>query len=844
MNKFERVYSGTKSEEVSAREKEHAALSRRAAAEGMVLLKNDGALPLAPGSRIALFGGGAEQTVKGGTGSGDVNERNAVNIRQGLKDAGFTLTSEAWLDDYAALYTQSRLDWKAAIYKKLEASSQKDGVGFFFAYSSTPYEAPSGRAVTEQDLAPEADAAVYVISRIAGEGADRFEKPGDYELTEREYENLAAVVKRYPNTVVVMNTGGPIDLTFMDQLPVSALLFMSQAGMEGGRALADVLGGKVCPSGKLTDTWAMHYSDYPAADTFSHMNGQLDKEYYTEGIYVGYRYFDTFGVKPRYPFGFGLSYTTFDVRADAFAVAGERASAVITVRNTGKTAGKEVVQLYAACPQGKLKKEAKRLCAFAKTPLLAPGEVCRLQLSFPLEGLASFDESAGCWMMEAGTYALLCGTSSANATPFAALSLDGDWVCLKTQPICPLSEPLNQLEAPEVPAVDVSELPVVQVSAADLTSKTAVYYDPAVEDDEAGQIVRSLTTEELLKLVVGDAASGSESNLGSAGNTVPGAAGETTNCLEEKLGISPMVLADGPAGIRLPQSYQVRKDGSVVTPDPFSSMEKGFFSNTKLDPELDTYHHYCTAFPVGTLLAQTWDTQLVEEVGRAVGREMVEMGVALWLAPGMNIHRNPLCGRNFEYYAEDPVLAGVMAAAVTQGVQQNPGVGTTIKHFACNNSEDNRMGVDCVVSERALREIYLRGFEIAVRTSQPMSIMSSYNLVNGVHAANNGDLLTKAARSEWGFAGMVMTDWTTTAPHGGSTPEGCIKAGNDLIMPGLASDFTGLRAALENGTLTEEELRICAARVVRLMILTNRHAKTAPYGEMISGFPGMIVRTL
>lgn len=844
MNEMKRVYSGTQSTEVSAREKENAALSRRAAAEGMVLLKNDGALPIASGSRIALFGGGAEQTVKGGTGSGDVNERNTVNIRQGLLQSGYEITTSAWLDDYAAEYQQSRLDWRDAIYKKYENSGDKDGVGFFFAYSSTPYEAPSGRAITPEDLAPQADVAVYVISRIAGEGADRFERPGDYELTEREYENLKTVVNHYDKTVVVMNTGGPIDLSFMDTLPVSALVFMSQAGMEGGLALADVLSGKVCPSGKLTDTWAVHYKDYPAADTFSHMNGQLDKEYYTEGIYVGYRYFDTFGVKPRYPFGFGLSYTTFDVHADSFAVAGEQASAVVTVKNTGTVAGKEVVQIYAACPQGKLVKEAKRLCAFGKTPLLAPGEVCRLQISFPLEAMASYDEKASCWMLEAGVYAVLCGTSSENATAFVAVSLDADWICLKTQPICPLREPLDLIQAPAVPAVDVSELPVVQVSTANLTSKTASYYPPVVEDDEAGQIVHTLSTEELLKLVVGDAASGSESNLGSAGNTVPGAAGETTDCLEEKLGIAPMVLADGPAGIRLPQSYQVRKDGSVVPPDPFASMEKGFLSNSKPDPTLDTYHHYCTAFPVGTLLAQTWDTQLVEEVGRAVGREMVEMGVALWLAPGMNIHRNPLCGRNFEYYAEDPIVAGVMAAAMTKGVQQNPGVGTTIKHFACNNSEDNRMGVDCVVSERALREIYLKGFEIAVRSSQPMSIMSSYNLINGVHAANNVDTLTKVARDEWGFEGMVMTDWTTTAPHGGSTPEGCIKAGNDLIMPGLASDFTGLRAALESGELTEEELRICAARVLRLMILTNRNGNTVPYEEHVSTIPGVVSRVL
>ena len=297
-----------------------------------------------------------------------------------------------------------------------------------------------------------------------------------------------------------------------------------------------------------------------------------------------------------------------------------------------------------------------------------------------------------------------------------------------------------------------------------------------------------------------------------------GSAGETTETLEERYGIRSLIMADGPAGLRLRQSYEVDCDtNSVYGAGVLGSLENGFLEETKHHENADTYYQYCTAFPVGTALAQSWDTGLMREFGEAVAVEMEEFHVDLWLAPGMNIHRNPLCGRNFEYYSEDPFLSGIMAASVTDGVQSHRGCGVTIKHFVCNNQEDNRMGVDACVSERALREIYLRGFEIAVKKSKPIAMMSSYNLINGVHAANSRELCTIIAREEWGFEGVIISDWNTTVPENGSVPWQCVAAGNDIIMPGNQKDAANIREAYEQGKLSEEMIRCSAGRILKMI---------------------------
>lgn len=369
-----------------------------------------------------------------------------------------------------------------------------------------------------------------------------------------------------------------------------------------------------------------------------------------------------------------------------------------------------------------------------------------------------------------------------------------------------------------------NQLPILELSSADFVTQEIVYKENReLADEEAMQFVNTLSVEELIDLAAGDPGKAQGGNLGAAGISVPGSAGETHRCAIEK-GLASIVLADGPAGLRLMKYYNVDNGKIVSMPFEFS-LEGGLFYDGPTDLPGERYYQYCTAILVGTMLAQTWNRDLVQKVGTMIGKEMEQFGVTLWLAPGMNIHRNPLCGRNFEYYSEDPYIAGTIAAAMTNGVQSNYGCGTTIKHFACNNQEDNRMGSDSIVSERTIRELYLKGFEIAVKESQPLSIMTSYNLINGVHAANNHDLCTDVARNEWGFDGVIMTDWTTTERDDSCTASGCMRAGNDLVMPGCFGDHDNLKKELEAGTLKLEDLKACIARLVNVIWKSNQYEK-------------------
>ena len=825
MSETTRKYSGTTDRSVTERELRNRKLARKAAAEGMVLLKNEGILPLQKNDKIALFGGGAVATVKGGTGSGDVNEREVVSIYQGLQDAGLEFTNKEWLEGYIKLHQEERLRWRDMLQEKL-----KDAVGMEILdiYSTNPFHMPAGAAMKESDVVG-AKAVFYVISRKAGEGADRFKEAGDYDLSKTEKEELSWLDEYCENLVVIINAGGLIDLSEIMKLSnLKALLSIVQPGMEGGHALADIITGEVTPCGKLTDTWAKDYFAFPCAGTFSHMNGNVEKEYYQEGIYVGYRYFDSFEKEVEFPFGFGLSYTEFQI-VDVKVEIQKEIRVTATIKNIGSLySGKEVLQVYATCPQSGMEKEYKRLCGFAKTDLLTPGESQQLTVTFDEKALASFSEKDSAWVIEAGKYGIWAGNSSQNITLAAVLEVKETTIIEKTEHICPVQEELTELECSKELRIKKEQqwhelaaknnIPTITFTPVMMEKETL----PQPKTwEKAREITEKLTDEELIAMVIGEISKGQGQALGSAGNMVPGAAGETSSALKEKYGIPGASMADGPAGIRLNRSYQVDKaTGDIYSEGILDALEGGFLAFGKKHENAETYYQYCTAIPVGTLLAQTWDVNLMEEVGKAVAAEMQEFGISWWLAPGMNIHRNPLCGRNFEYYSEDPLVSGAMAAAITKGVQSVPGVGTTIKHFACNNQEDNRMGVDSVVSERVLREIYIRGFEIAVKQAQPMAIMTSYNLVNGVHAANNKNLCTQAARKEWNFQGIIMTDWTTTEAHGGSTSWKCPWAGNDLIMPGGNHDVEGIRKALESGELTREELKACVTRLLSVILQT------------------------
>ena len=822
------LHSGTRDSSVTERERKNREAARRAAEEGFVLLKNDGLLPLAEGAVVALLGGGASHTVKGGTGSGDVNERSVVRLDEGLRNAGLKLSSEDWLEDYEERYRQAREDWKQEI---LGSQNGDDATSIFNNYARHPFQLPGGRELSEKDVEG-ACAAVYVISRVAGEAADRKLIPGDYYLTEKEWKDLRWLDQKGIPVILIVNTGGPVELTEVQELScVRAILLISQPGQEGGNAAADVFCGKCTPSGKLTATWARKFADYPCADTFSYLSGDCTKEYYREGIYVGYRYFDRFGVEPLYPFGFGLSYTGFDIQKTGLSADGDSIILSARVRNTGKIySGREVVQVYVSCPQNRLPKEYRRLAGFRKTRVLKPGEAEDVEIRIDAGSMASFDEKQSAWILESGTYGLWVGNSSRSLALAGLLLVLEEQILERVEHICPLQEELQELLPPEGLAGKEEEwqreakekqLPVLTFLPESSGKKPEVQEDEIFS--EARRISEEAEVEELIPLFYGEISKG-QGALGASGVRVPGSAAETSGALRDKYGVSPVVMADGPAGLRLKRSYEVDLEtGESVEEGLLASFEGGFFLTKEEEPRAntETWYQFCTAFPVGTLLAQSFDPELLREVGQAVAEEMKEFHVGWWLAPGMNIQRNPLCGRNFEYYSEDPLLSGIMALSILQGVQNNPGCGVTVKHLACNNQEDNRMGSDSILSERALREIYLRGFETAVRKGQPLCIMTSYNLVNGIHSANNRDLCTQAVRKEWGFRGLIMTDWTTTFPNGGSTAWKCIDAGNDLIMPGCRGDEESIRNAWENGDLTEQKIRECAARILNVVLRTE-----------------------
>ena len=809
------THSGSLKQEPSAREEKHRALARRAAAEGIVLLKNEGVLPLDPSAPLALFGSGAEKTVKGGIGSGDVNNRENISAYQGIKEAGAAVVNEDWIRDYEKRWREAREKWKEKILEDARHVQNP-----FDAYAANPFVLPDGRRITEEDLRG-AGAAVYVISRISGEGKDRRLEEGDYYLSGREREDLLYLDRFRIPLILILNSGGPVELTdiLQETENIGAVLNISQPGQEGGHAVADILFGKAVPEGKLTATWAMRYADYPFSDTYSYLNGDLEKEVYREGIYVGYRYFDSFGVKPLWSFGYGLSYTSFRLEFCGLKQEQSSVRAEISVTNTGKRyAGREVVQVYVSLPHSGIEKERRRLAGFAKTERLAPGESGKVDIKIPQKQLAVFSQERQAWITEAGTYGVWIGNSLDSAVLSAYLTVARETVIEETHRICPPEEPFEELSRGEAGDREKENqetgIPVCEFIPC---------REPEIKNVQPAE--EQYPVEELIPLLYGNITAGA-STLGSAGIRVPGSAGETTEALEEKYRIRSLIMADGPAGLRLRQSYQVdRETDSVYGTGVLGSLENGFLEPMEIHENADTYYQYCTAFPTGTALAQTWDPELLAEFGRAVAEEMREFQVDLWLAPGMNIQRNPLCGRNFEYFSEDPLLSGVLASAVTRGVQYKTGCGVTIKHFACNNQEDNRMGVDACVSQRALREIYLRGFEIAVKESAPAAIMSSYNLINGVHAANSRDLCTVVAREEWGFQGVIMSDWNTTVPEDGSIPWKCAAAGNDIIMPGNRRDDADIRRAYEQGELSEKQIRECAGRILALVKKMNEEAQ-------------------
>ena len=754
---------------------EHIQLSRQAAREGMVLLKNQGrALPLEKGAKLALFGKATMDYVKGGGGSGDVTVAYTRNLYEGLK------TKEPQVQILEPL---------ADFYRENVSAQYAQGVvpGFTREPKIPEELLTQAKAWT--------DTAVISICRFSGEGWDRKGIPGDgdFYLTKEEQEMVETVTGNFDRVIVVLNVGGMVDTSwFFANDRIQAVLLAWQGGIEGGLAAADLLCGEVSPSGKLTDTFAGSFDDYPSSEGFNESEDYVE---YTEDIYVGYRYFETISGaagKVNYPFGYGLSYTSFSREYLGAFLEDGVISVDVRVTNIGGRPGKEVVQLYYGAPQGKLGKPAKELGAFGKTRLLEAGDSQVMRLTMREDSMASYDDlgkvKKSAYVLEAGIYRFWLGGSvrEAKEIPFFVEKDEAEIVAQYSEKCAPRALKRRLLsdgtfeEMPQRPErervlglapqdVDklegvipaVLERKQVQLSQPPAPG-TVMLADVAEGKATLDQLIAQLTDEELAELL------GGQPNTGVANTYGMG------NIPDHR--VPNIMTADGPAGLR------IQPQCGVCT----------------------------TAWPCATLLACSWNEDLVYQVGAAGAAEVKENNIGIWLTPAMNIHRSPLCGRNFEYYSEDPLVAGRMGAAMIRGIQSQH-IGASMKHFACNNKETNRKASDSRVSERAMREIYLKGFEIAVKEAQPWTIMSSYNLINGCHASENRELLTDILRDEWGFEGAVTTDWWTFAEHYLET-----KAGNDIKMGCGYPDR--LLEALEKGLITRKEMEICGRRILELIL--------------------------
>lgn len=763
---------------VTASEK-HASLSRKAASEGMVLLKNiNNALPLKKGEKIALFGKATIEYIKGGGGSGDVHTKYIRNIFEGfrMKNVEIYMPLIDFYKDYVEkesvhIPTQAQIDATWDIVNNMEFCTKRDDM---------TYDTFASMHVKEPDVADDlinaasdnSETAIFTISRFSAEGVDRRPQGGDYYLSDTEKNLIDKLCEKFNKVVIIINSGATIDCEyFAENDKVSALLMSWQGGMEGGAAIADVICGDVNPSGKMADTIAKSYDCYPCKEEFWESFHHID---YSDDIYVGYRYFETIPDKKdcvRYPFGFGLSYTTFVLTGKVCCESEGCIVAVVNVKNTGSLSGKEVVQLYCSAPQGKLGKPARVLCAYKKTKLLAPGETETVVMSCKVSDLASFDDLGkirkSAFVLEKGEYKFYMGTCVRCAQELEyKYVVNEDTVTEQLSDWCkPFrleKRMLSDGTFEALPTGEESYIYGINQPTGAVAPESPVMFDKVGEEITIDEFVAQFTDDELMNFVGGQPTTG-VANTGCFGNL-------------PRLGVPSAPTADGPAGLRL-------------------NPETGIST---------------TAWPCATLLACTFDTDIIYEVGVAGGAEIRENNIGIWLSPALNIHRDPLCGRNFEYYSEDPLVAGKSAAAITRGIQSNK-VAVSVKHFACNNKEANRYDIDARVSERALREIYLKGFEICVKEGKPWTVMSSYNRINGQHTSESYELLTGILRDEWGYDGMVESDWGVK-----NDPAMEVKAGNDMKMPvGYPED---LSIALRNGDITRADLELCAKRIL-LMIM-------------------------
>lgn len=821
-------------------EMKHAKLIKDLAPETTLFLKQNGEFPLATAGKIAAFGKGVRHTIKGGTGSGDVHVRGFETIEESLENAGFTVTSKKWLDSFDIVLKETQDKY----YADTRAAAIKAGVNpMIYAFGQT-----SPDPVYDFELSGEGDTAIYVLSRISGEGSDRRDEKGDIKLSDEEVRDILKLNNQYEHFMLVLNVGGMVDLRPV--LEVENILLLGQLGGPTGQVLSDILLGKANPSGKLTMTWTA-LEDYPSTDGF----GDWNDTYYKEGIYVGYRYFDTINKSILFPFGYGLSYTDFEFKTEKTEVVNDDVKVTVSVKNIGQYSGKEVLQLYVSLPSAKLNQPYQTLAAFAKTPELSPEESTEVVLTFKFSDLASFDQEKAAYILEKGDYVLRLGNSSRNTETVAILQLDKTTIVRQVKNVAAVVD--ENFKETKYQVVNRNEsfenLPIFSMSSNDINAEVIEYAKKNTELISKGFIhwndvvsgthsledfVAQFSEEELARIALGhfDEDQTDSSVLGSAAVSVAGGAGETSLMFKESHGLPSLAMADGPAGIRISSSYRIingkiKSTGVSFGDDVVALLGPDLDSEEPSPDEINATEYYqpTTAIPIGTDLAQSFNLPLIESIGNLIAEEMTIYGVHLWLAPALNIMRSPLCGRNFEYYSEDPLVSGLVAAAITKGVQSHPGCGVTLKHYAANNQETNRYTSNSVLSERTLRDIYLRGFEIVVKKAKPVSIMSSYNLINGEHINNRRDLMTNVLRDEWQFKGFVMTDWliTTTimlnpnSKYKQASAAGCVLAGNDMTMPGMQSDLDDILEALHNEShpyhLSKADLQTAALSVLSVV---------------------------
>lgn len=794
----------------NSQEKKHIEMLRPYLSECCVLLKKDGSFPLDSPCSIAAYGHGVRHTIKGGTGSGEVNSRYFVNIEQGLEEAGFTLVHKSWHEDFEKALEQA----KAEFTKFLKAKAKEEKTNVLVAAMGAVMKQPEYDLILDYT----AEAAIYVVSRISGEGNDRNNIKGDFKLTDSEIKDILKLNKNYEKFMLVINAGGPLDLTPVKD--VSNILVLSQLGVETGHVLSDILLGKANPSGRLTTTWAA-YEDYGFIDDF----GNWDDTRYREGIYVGYRYFDSVDKKPLYPFGYGLSYTEFrssfkDIRAE-----GSNIKVKMSVKNTGKHSGKETIQLYLSCPVHKLDKEVKSLVTYKKTRLLEPNRSQILELTFDLKDFASYDKDKAAYILEKGKYVLLSGKNASETLPVAILNLKKNFIVRKVKNLFPETD-FTDYQNHRSLEYDKKNLVEVDLDMSKEKTEIITYE----QNDHIDERLNHLTDSQLALLNIGAYKGFMANVIGSASTTVAGAAGESYGEIKE---VPKLIMADGPAGLRLSRYFYEDRKGihSLGSNIPETILEvlpkviRWFLKRQDKQPKnIEIKEQFATALPIETAIAQSFNDEFANICGDIVGEEMEAYDVDLWLAPAMNIHRNVLCGRNFEYFSEDPILTAHMAIAITKGVQKHEGRGVTIKHFAANNQERNRYASNSIVSERTLREIYLKAFGLCIKEADPAAVMSSYNLLNGTHTSESRVLSENILRDEFDFKGLLMTDWITggfllNANPKYAAPDAAkvAAAGNSLFMPGSKRDYKQIMSGLKNNTVTREQLMINASHLLKVI---------------------------